>query len=300
MGLVLGILREDGALPLQGIRLQAVPRDGILYQGRMTVKEVRAWLSIIGGEQGAVCALWLLRSRGNDERRWHMCDENAFTTTNEIVPSFVESFDEDVLDVAIELGELGLDAVVDVGVFADVPVIRTVIGLGKTVRNLYERNFARQVVSFLVGVRSGAVDSPKFAQHRERLRSDPHFAEKELGYVLILVDKNVDERRSKLQGKLYGALAMGRIGWDEFVDACEVLSRCMMSDLETLRLIHVGELRESTAANTFRTDRLASLGLIARSVKSMVEVGAGTDMRYYLSTTAFGQMLCEYALDGEG
>ncbi len=229
-----------------------------------------------------------------------MSDENVLASANEIVPSFIDSLDEDILDVAIELGELGIDRIVDAGVFADIPVIRTAFGLGKTVRNLYERNFARQVVSFLAGVRSGVVDDGAIARHRERLRSDPHYAEKELGYVLIMVDKNVDARRSKLQGKLYSSFVMKRIGWDDFVDACEALSRCMMSDMETLWQIHTGTLQQSDVANTFRTDRLASLGLIARSTKSLTWNDARPDTRYFLSTTSFGRMLCECALEGEG
>ncbi|MBQ9005062.1 MAG: hypothetical protein IJ092_01690 [Atopobiaceae bacterium] len=229
-----------------------------------------------------------------------MSEKNDLAEEREIVPSFVDSLDEDILDVAIELSELGIDGIVDAGVFSCVPVIRMAFGLGKTMRSLHERNFARQVVSFLAGVRNGTIDDVKLRYHRERLRSDPLFAEKELGYVLILVDKNVDARRSKLQGKLYSAFVMGRIGWDDFVDSCEVVSRCMMSDMETLRLIHEGVLQESTNENTFRTDRLASFGLITRSMKDLIISGTVSDTRYYLSMTDFGRMLCECALEGEG
>ena len=73
----------------------------------------------------------------------------------------------------------------------------------------------------------------------------------------------------------------------------------MMSDMETLRLTHAGVLQESTAEDTFRTDRLAGFGLIERAMQRLVTNGGKSYPRYFLSMTAFGRMLCELALGGK-
>lgn len=226
-----------------------------------------------------------------------MCDGNEDDGLNSsIVPSFMSSLDQDVLDAVVDFGEAGIDSVVDAGLLSAVPVLRAVIGVHKTVRNLRDRNFAMQVSSFLQGMHDGTLDIATLEAHIAQLEEDLKHAEKELGYVLILVDKNADTRRSRLQGKLYKAFVMGNIGWSDFVDYCEVLSRCMMSDFSTLRKVWLGELEVSSASNAFRVERLASLGLVSRTMKSIVPSGNAMETRYFLSMTQFGETLCRHVL----
>ena len=179
-----------------------------------------------------------------------------------IAPSFIDSIDPSLLDTLTEISEAGLDLLVNAGALDRIPIIKTLVGITKTAMSVHEANLMRQTATFLKALLTGGLDDRAWEEHTRKLRDDPKTAAKELGFVLALVDRNVDATRSEMHGRLYGALISRSISWDEFVDMSEVASRCMVSDLAMLQQIHSGEIDASNPGNGFRADRLASLGLI--------------------------------------
>jgi len=59
---------------------------------------------------------------------------------DKIVPAFEVSLFEPVFSTALDLGELGIDSLLDDGIFKDILIVNLVMGIGKTAQNIHERN----------------------------------------------------------------------------------------------------------------------------------------------------------------
>ena len=61
--------------------------------------------------------------------------------------------DKGNLSVLGDLGEVVIDAVMDDGVLRDVPILSTVVGIGKCIRNVSDVLFAKKLIVFLYGLK---------------------------------------------------------------------------------------------------------------------------------------------------
>ena len=209
---------------------------------------------------------------------------------------FVEVLDDDLKGAILELGETTLDEAIGSGALASIPLLGLIVGVGKTAINVHNRNLFMQTLAFLKAFYSGEIDEVALRKHRKKLDNDPKQREKEIGFVLTLINRNIQASRSEMQGNLYRAYLNRAFGWDEFVDLSEAAGSCVISDLELLRDVHNGFVEISDKGNGYRVERLAGLGLIQRSMKRMVPSGNGTRTDYFLAVSPFGEQFCRYAL----
>lgn len=54
------------------------------------------------------------------------------------------------LDFLSELGEIVIDSVLSEGVMREVPILGTIVGLGKCIKNVYDIQFAKKLIAFLL------------------------------------------------------------------------------------------------------------------------------------------------------
>src|SRR6266567_492992 len=93
-------------------------------------------------------------------------------------------------DLAVELAELGLDALLDEGVLKEVPVLKTIIACRKTWTTIHDQLFLRKVAGILLACpKFTEADKEGFA--KEHLR-DPKKA-KRLGDSLVLILDRLDD-----------------------------------------------------------------------------------------------------------
>lgn len=69
---------------------------------------------------------------------------------DKIVPAFETTlFDSTLSDACVDMAELGIDSLLDDGVFKSVPIVSVLVGLGKTAQNLHDRNLLKQTIKFI-------------------------------------------------------------------------------------------------------------------------------------------------------
>src|SRR2546430_12874972 len=117
-------------------------------------------------------------------------------------------------DLAVELTELGLDALLDEGVLKEIPVPKAIIACRKTWTNIHDQLFLRKVAAFLLACpRFTEAEKEGFA--KEHL-SDPKKA-KHLGdSVVLLLDRLDDFEKSGFLAKVFAAHVRGHISYDAF------------------------------------------------------------------------------------
>ncbi len=181
-----------------------------------------------------------------------------------LVPSLKESLLKPLGDTTIDIGEVFFDTIFQDGIIKDIPIIRTIATFTKVGLSLRERNLAKNTYAFIMGFRNKTLSTDKINSYRERL-SDPKVAEKELGYALVLLDKEIHYQKAGILGKAYRAFADGDITWDEYIEISEVINRMFMIDFKHLYRIAKGSplnygIREE---EMYGLQRLEGMGLIS-------------------------------------
>lgn len=170
--------------------------------------------------------------------------------------SFGNSLAEDVAGIAGEYAELGLDALVEDGLFKDIPIVSTAVAVYRIGNSIREKHHIAKLISFLNEINKGIADEEKRQNYREKFASNEKFRNQELEYILILIDRYISFDKPRMLAKLYLAYLDGEIIWEEFTMYAEVIDRFLLLDCRTL----VSE------ATTFHTLRDGSADIILRLV----------------------------------
>ena len=208
----------------------------------------------------------------------------------DLIPSLRNTIVSPMADSMADIGEIMIDSIFEDGLLKDIPIIRTIASFAKIGVSLRERNLAKNTYAFIYGLRKQRIPQDKIEKYRKRM-DDPKQAEKELGYALILLDKETQIKKAELYGKAYGAFINENISWNQFVELTEAISRMFMADFDPLKRVALGPpsqvgVREE---EIYGFQRLKGLGLIAEENVSIKETMFVITSRFYLTT--FGRKL---------
>lgn len=183
-------------------------------------------------------------------------------TNTDLVPSLRDSlFNNSIKDLSVDITEIGVDVAINEGILSEVPIVKTVVAIGKTGLAIRERNLMKQTIAFINGVNEGDISEEQKNKYREKFTNNPKHASSELERVLILLDSNVDMFKSKMLGRLYGAYIKGAVSWDVFCEYSEVNRRMFVEDYKLLIKLATNNLSLSNQER-YKMGRLISLGLV--------------------------------------
>lgn len=170
--------------------------------------------------------------------------------------SFGNSLTEEVSGITGEYVELGLDALMEDGLFKDIPIVSTAVTVYRIGKSVREKHHIAKLISFINEINKGIANEEKRQNYRKKFTSNEKFRNHELEYILILIDRYISYDKPQMLAKLYLAYLDGDIVWEEFTMYAEVIDRLLLQDCCTL----VSE------AITFRTLRDSSADVILRLV----------------------------------
>lgn len=195
----------------------------------------------------------------------------------ELVPPMRDTLFEYPLDnlegTIVEYAEQGLDSILENNALKGIPIVGTVVAMCKTGASLRERNLLRQTAKFIISFNRGTIGQEKLEEHRRKL-DDPKTAEKELGRVILLLDRTIEIEQSEVLGMFYRAYVAGSISWGKFVELSEVNSRMFLEDYRELWNVGKGILKQDNRVSSrraYKFQRLTSLGLISESHAEVVD-----------------------------
>ena len=94
---------------------------------------------------------------------------------DKIVPAFETTlFDPTLSDACIDMAELGIDSLLDEGVFKSIPIVSVLVGLGKAAQNIHDRNLLKQTIKFINTFNEKSISVQNANSHFLRT-AGPHF-----------------------------------------------------------------------------------------------------------------------------
>lgn len=213
---------------------------------------------------------------------------------DKIIPAFETTlFDPTLSDACMDMAELGIDSLLNDGIFKSIPIVSVLVGIGKTAQNIHDRNLLRQTIKFINTFNEKSIPKEKIEKYKKKLNDNSYFAEEELGRVIILLDSNVDIKKSELLAKFYNAYVNENISWDQFCELSDVISRLFISDLSLLFRIFRKQITDTTQCAVYQADRLIALGLLDSATKSM-SIGSNNSSKTerYIQVNNLGNLFC--------
>lgn len=216
---------------------------------------------------------------------------------DKLVPAFETTlFDATLSDACADIAELGIDSLLDDGIFKSIPIVSVLVGLGKTAQNIHDRNLLRQTIKFINTFNEKSISQQKLSKYLNRINSNKKYAEEELGRVLILLNSNIDLKKSEILANFYRAYVEEKMDWSEFCELSEVISKMFLSDITLLFDINNQSVSDTSQCYAYQADRLIALGLINSTMKSIRVASKNRSYtERYLKITELGILFCEYS-----
>lgn len=219
---------------------------------------------------------------------------------HKITDSFGKSLVVDSKDLIEDYTEIGIDLLIKNDILKDIPVIKTIIGGARTIKNVRERNFIKNLIQFINEINSGSVNKEKLIDYQNNILDNPKKAEKELGRVLLILDENIDNEKNVMIGKLFKSYINGYLQWDEFCELTEVVRRLFVQDISLLLGIYHGGLKKTKIAKEmYRIDRIRSLGVTGVSEKALFAPVKELDDNLYLIPNKIGKKFMNIVFESD-
>lgn len=221
---------------------------------------------------------------------------------NDLVPAFENSlFETPIVDIAAEYAELSIDSLLSNDALKEFPIAKTLIGLGNIAYNMHTRNMLRQTMTFINEFNKGTIDPDKKERYRKKLRDNPQKSEKELGRVLILLDRNIDKMKSVFEAKFFRAYINEIINWNEFCELCDITERLFISDIAILQGAYENNGVKIKSGITYQHDRLSSVGLLENEIRyygGLEFIDTEDEDQNYMKLSNIGELFCQLGFEG--
>lgn len=222
--------------------------------------------------------------------------------TTDLIPSMKATLFNPVVSnmgsSLIDIAEASIDSIMEDGILKDIPVLGAIVGLCKAGTSIRERNLIRQTAVFISSFNNCAITDEELHSYREKLEKDNKRAEKELGRVILLLDRMIEEIQSKMLGAFYRNYVKGGISWDTFCELSEANERMFFSDYAMFEKICREPIKQDVEIadkKMYKIQRLESLGLV---MENRTRLHSGNVLSYpdtddrFVSTPLGGTFFC--------
>lgn len=161
---------------------------------------------------------------------------------------------DNLTDIFGSLSDAEIDILFDNEIVKEIPVISNAISICKAVNGIRERAYLKRLQQFINAMNQGIATSDKVEYYKERLTNKKQ-RNKELEYILLLIDRYLHIDKTIFLAKLYLAYLDKSITWNELTIMAEIIDRLLPGDYNTL-----------VASDTFKTERDINTDSIQRLI----------------------------------
>lgn len=190
--------------------------------------------------------------------------------------SFVKTLAaENLASVVQDLGEVALDSTMNDGVLREVPVLSTVLGIGRAALAVRDQIFASKVKRFIESVAN--LSWSERARMIDELAGTDALKERVGLTIFDLLEKSDPVDKPRLIGNLFVALGRGYISGGDILRLSSMITGVFVEDLALLAASHRAEEIEEG-----RRFALQANGFLISEV-GVVFAGGGTKLEWRIS-----------------
>lgn len=179
-----------------------------------------------------------------------------------------KSFDDTIkrtnlTKITTDLGEIGLDSILEDGVLKDIPILGTIVNIGKSSLNIKDRLFTKKIIYFLSEIENiNSLDRNKIIS---KIDKSEKYNIKVGEKILYILDNCDDHDKAKYIGRFFKILIQETIDYEEFLRFCSVIESVFLEDFKYFLNANNKQFENELLAGDDINDRerhLANVGLI--------------------------------------
>jgi hypothetical protein len=150
---------------------------------------------------------------------------------------------DSLVSVGKEYLELGLDAALESGLFKDIPLVSTVVGLFGTIGSVRDQLLATKLLRFFDQL--SEIPQEERIEMVDKLNEDDKFSGKAGAAVLEVIDRMESQKKPELAAKCFAAYARAEISFEELRRLLFALERIPSFDIEKLAAFSTVAIEDS-------------------------------------------------------
>lgn len=190
-------------------------------------------------------------------------------------------------DAITGLGELTIDAFLNEGVLRDVPILGTLVGLGRAGVAVRDFLFAKKLQTFLIELHRVPDKRERFVLDMD---ADPATRDKVGMQLMVLLERFEEAEKARFLGRAFAAYLREEIDIGAFLRMSRAIDRCLVEDL---LLVGEGKTLERARHAPHLAADYQSCGFI--EVASLPQIPA-TEARPYYRWTPFTKQFYDAVL----
>lgn len=196
-----------------------------------------------------------------------------------------QSITEESKNVASMIVQLGIDAIVKDGALQGIPIVATVASIFKIGHSITELHYLKKLAQFVFTLNFDVEDEEQRQYYISKLQSNKEQANKEVEYILVLLDRYIQYSKADMLAKLYLAYLRKEISWDAFSVFSEVIDRLLPGDYEVLKKL-CGKQPIQNGINGEAFLRLSAIGMVYeyQNNSPFDVVGTGANQCLFMGT----------------
>lgn len=139
------------------------------------------------------------------------------------------------LSMITDVGEAIIDTALDDGILKDIPILGSIVGVGKCIKNISDVLFINKLIAFLTGLKDADVKERKAAILKWEDDAKYRFRVGEA--LLNMINRCDDTQKAKWLSKLFYELVLKQQNSEPFMRAEKVLS--VMSVMDVLSFLNL-------------------------------------------------------------
>lgn len=182
--------------------------------------------------------------------------ENTNNEDNNLLDNISNEIVSTSIDLATDYAELSIDEIIGEA-FAEVPIIKTLLAIGKIGINIKEKRFIKKLLVFLKEFHSGNVDPNELEKFKQKFNSDNKYRDKVTEHIVVFVDSFLQIEKSKIFAKLFHGYINSNYNWEYFSDLSAALEASQPGTLRYLQELAISnfEVPENHKARVVPRDR---------------------------------------------
>ena len=150
--------------------------------------------------------------------------------SNSLAASMRQTIEYGNLEFIGNIGEIMIDAALQDGVLKDVPILGTIVGGYKCIKNVYDVRFAKKLIAFLIPIKD--IPSEKRIEAVKKWEEDKNYRGKVGDTLLGMIERCDDTVKATWLSKLFCELVLKRNDPRLFMRAEKTLSSLSIMDIQ--------------------------------------------------------------------
>lgn len=150
------------------------------------------------------------------------------------------------MDLASAYLEVLIDSVTENEDIKKLPGVKSVAAVVDSVKYIHQTSYIKRLTAFLSHFEDHLTDEKKKEKYRQKITGDKARRNKELKYILAIIEQYTSEEKAKMLCSVYLAYLDNMINWSQFVKYSETIYQLLPYDYDLIvdRLSHLHKADE--------------------------------------------------------